>query len=294
MLNQLLFTSLALCATITALWAQEPTNIMIAAAPPPPSADQAMQMGPSTFAFHVISKDGEFPGRTVTGAPFSAHEVNESVQTLADGNRITQTNESQLYRDSQGRVRHEITFPAPPGIAEAEKHTLVTINDPVAGATYSLEPEQHIARKLLRPTPQDDAMFRAKLTAESGMQTGGSGDVMFYKKEKQKQSTDQAASEDLGTQVIEGVMAKGTRVTTTIPAGAIGNEQPIQIVSERWYSADLQTIVLSKLNDPRIGETIHKLTNINRAEPDASLFQVPAGYSVQDGNPGMVLRFNAK
>jgi hypothetical protein len=89
--------------------------------------------------------------------------------------------------------------------------------------------------------------------------------------------------ESLGAQSIEGVMAEGTRLTLTIPAGKIGNERPIVTVNERWYSQELQTVVLTKNSDPRMGETTYRLTNINRSEPDPSLFQVPADYTVDEG-----------
>jgi hypothetical protein len=85
--------------------------------------------------------------------------------------------------------------------------------------------------------------------------------------------------EDLGTQVIEGIQAQGYRTVTTIPAGEIGNERPIEIVSERWYSPDLQVVVMSRHSDPRMGETKYRLTNISRAEPPRSLFEPPAGYT---------------
>jgi hypothetical protein len=290
MFRNLLFSGLTLGAVGVSLWAQDPPKVMIAMQAA--TMDQLVQVGPPGFALQIINQDGEFTGQTVAGAPFSAHEVNDSVQTLADGNRITRTTESQLYRDNQGRMRREVSFTPPPGVTGNQKHTVITIDDPVSGVTYSLEAEQHIARKLIRPTPQDDAMFRAKLMAESKAQAGAPANVIFYK--AGKENGGQSATEDLGSQVIEGVTATGTRVTTTIPAGAIGNEQPIRIVSERWYSPDLQTVVLSKLNDPRIGETTHKLANINRSEPDASLFQVPAGYTIQDPKPGAVMRFNVK
>jgi hypothetical protein len=66
----------------------------------------------------------------------------------------------------------------------------------------------------------------------------------------------------------------------TIAAGQWGNEQPIQIVTERWYSADLQTVVLSKHTDPRMGETVSRLANVSRSEPPSSLFEPPADYKV--------------
>jgi hypothetical protein len=91
-----------------------------------------------------------------------------------------------------------------------------------------------------------------------------------------------AEQKSLGTQTIEGVEATGTQSIVTIPAGAIGNEQPIKIVSEQWYSPALQVVVLSKRSDPRTGEMVYRLTQLDRSEPAASLFQVPADYTVND------------
>jgi hypothetical protein len=87
-------------------------------------------------------------------------------------------------------------------------------------------------------------------------------------------------TEALGMREIEGVAAEGTRLTTTVAAGAIGNERPIEIVYERWYSKDLQLIVYSRYSDPRFGEQIYRLVNIKREEPDAALFQLPADYKI--------------
>jgi hypothetical protein len=92
--------------------------------------------------------------------------------------------------------------------------------------------------------------------------------------------------EDLGTQTINGVMATGTRYTHTIPAGQIGNEKPIVAVSEHWYSDDLQIVVKSTRTDPRFGTTTYTVTNIQRTEPAATLFTVPADYTVQTGRGG--------
>jgi hypothetical protein len=89
-------------------------------------------------------------------------------------------------------------------------------------------------------------------------------------------------SEPLGQQTIEGILATGTRTTRTIAAGAIGNEQPIEVTSETWYSPDLQMVVMSKHNDPQIGETTYTLTNIQRGAPPQSLFEVPANYTIRE------------
>jgi TonB family protein len=93
----------------------------------------------------------------------------------------------------------------------------------------------------------------------------------------------ESRTEQLGTQMVEGIAAEGTRHINTIPAGAIGNERQIDIVSERWYSPELQMVILMKHVDPRYGESTQRLTNIDRSEPDASLFQVPDGYEIKEG-----------
>jgi len=91
-----------------------------------------------------------------------------------------------------------------------------------------------------------------------------------------------AKKESLGKQMIEGVEAEGNRVTITIPAGDIGNENPIYIVSETWFSPELQTVVMTKHSDPRMGENTYRLTNINRSEPAHSLFELPSDYTIKE------------
>ncbi len=80
--------------------------------------------------------------------------------------------------------------------------------------------------------------------------------------------------------------AQGTRVTRTIPAGQIGNDQPLQIVNETWYSSDLQMVVMRKSSDPRRGEVVTQVQNLNRAEPAATLFQVPTDFKVNEAQRG--------
>src|SRR6185369_4065660 len=91
-------------------------------------------------------------------------------------------------------------------------------------------------------------------------------------------------TESLGVQNIEGVQAEGTRSVTTIPTGAIGNERPIEIVYEKWYSKDLQMIVMSKHSDPRSGEQTYRLTEIRREEPALILFSPPAEYKITEAS----------
>jgi hypothetical protein len=94
---------------------------------------------------------------------------------------------------------------------------------------------------------------------------------------------DQGNTEDLGSQTMEGVLVNGVRTTHTIPAGQIGNDRPITIVTEVWASPDLKTVVYSKRSDPRMGEQTFGLTNIVRTEPNPSLFTVRADFKIVDG-----------
>ncbi len=91
--------------------------------------------------------------------------------------------------------------------------------------------------------------------------------------------------EDLGSKTINGLEAKGTRMTTTYPVGRVGNDQPFTVTHETWMSTDLMIPVLQIDNDPRTGVRTMELTNIERGEPDSSLFQPPEGYTIKDQCP---------
>jgi len=254
-----------------------------------------------------------FGGKTVKGAPYSAESVTETIQTLADGNRIINRITSSLYRDSEGRTRREQSLKGLGmfgGGGGEEPLQTIFINDAVAGVTYSLDTRSHTAHKsmafrfeLSGKSRVEGQQFEFKvapgtaaaagtarsmiLTAPMGPPPAGAplpppGEINTFVFKTAPGAKD-GVEEKLGKQMIEGVEAEGTRTTITIPAGEIGNERPIEIVSERWYSPELQLIVMSHHSDPRTGETTYKLTNINRAEPAKSLFEVPAGYTLTDG-----------
>ena len=281
-------------------------------APPPPDAN-IMFMASESFG-----------GKTVKGAPYSAETVTESIQTLADGNRIVNRFTSSVYRDSEGRTRREQTLKGF-GILGGGEEPLQTIfiNDPVAGVTYSLDTRSHIARKGMPFTfelagkagVEGGQHFDFKVTPGTAVTGTGSRSIILtspvgppppgapmpgpdvdhftlrteggvagtYVFKTFPGDKDNTVREQLGKQTIEGVEAEGTRTTVTIPAGEIGNERTIEIVSERWYSPELQLVVMTRHSDPRTGETIYKLTNINRAEPAKTLFEVPAGYTIKEG-----------
>jgi hypothetical protein len=212
-----------------------------------------------------------FGGATVKGAPYSATAVTESIQTLKDGNSITRRDSTSVYRDSDGRTRKEQTLSAiGPFAADGKAHQMTFIQDPVAGVHYVLDAQNKAAQKM-----------KANTKAGPGRQRPQSREREDRGPQNHKLSG-QVRVESLGTQVIEGVQAEGKRSTFTIPAGQIGNEKAIEIVDERWYSSELQVMVLSRHSDPRMGEHVYRLTNISRSEPAKTLFEVPSDYTVTE------------
>jgi hypothetical protein len=231
---------------------------------PPDRREGPGRFPPPDSSFLFMSSGPRFGGKTVKGAPYSAVTETEMVQTLADGSRIVRKTTANVYRDSEGRTRREQTLqnigPLSASRPDGEgPPSLVFINDPVAGVNYTLDPRRRTARKMT---------FR-----------GGAPPPPM------RRDAPEVKTESLGKQTIEGVEADGTRSTITIPAGQIGNERALDIISEHWYSTALQEVVLSKYHDPRFGEHTYRLKNINRSEPAHSLFELPADYTVSEGRP---------
>ncbi|HEV2802560.1 MAG TPA: hypothetical protein VGW12_18960 [Pyrinomonadaceae bacterium] len=270
--------------------------------PAPRPFPEVIGRGGDTMVF--VSTELSFDGKLVKGSPYSAQAVTETVQTLSDGNRIVRRNSANVYRDSEGRTRREQALPLIGHYAAAngDRPQTFFITDPVAGVSYVLDPNKKTARKMnfhfrvLKPTTESNSQLKgsATATAESKARVSvngytfstpvhppadGSPSVFFY---SNGTTGSEPKKEDLGEQTINGVRAKGTRTTMTIPAGAIGNEQPINVISERWYSDELQAVVQTRHSDPRHGETTYNLTNINRTEPARSLFEVPGDYTITE------------
>lgn len=239
--------------------------------PPEPPPDAGMPGGPMGPRMEILGFREMHPGKVVAGAPYSAVAVTETKQTLADGNVIDRKVQSNVYRDSMGRTRRETTFAGVgPLAASGQPRSMVMIHDPIAGAAYVLHTDQKTAEQL--PAPRKGAKNSDQLQAR------------FEARFQQEIANGALKKEDLGTQVINGVSAEGTRYTRTIPAGKIGNANPIAIVNERWYSSELQLVVKSVRTDPRLGQTTYTLMNIQRTEPAASLFTVPSDYTVKQAN----------
>jgi hypothetical protein len=197
------------------------------------------------------------PQAIVTGAPYSGVQTNDSKQTLGDGSQISHSDSIKLYRDSQGRVRTEMTVTPPPGSTETAR-TMITIFDPVAGTISHIDPQQMTVDKMT--IPAGGGTPRTPPTPPAG--------------------APQPVTLDLGTKTINGLTATGTRTTRTIAAGAIGNSQALTSVHEIWISTDLKVPVLITDSDPRSGTRTSQLTNVVRSEPAATLFIAPSTYTV--------------
>jgi hypothetical protein len=222
-----------------------------------------------------------FDRKTVTGAPYSAQVSVQTSNTLGDGTHVTQQSAGAVYRDSQGRVRREMTLPALAALtASGQAPHAVTLRDPVAGYSYVLRGETKVAVRM--PLQAGRGRNRQNDDSNAASAAGPEADETAGPGRGGSRPGIQVSKVSLGTQMIEGVQAEGTRTTRTIAAGAIGNDKAIQVVVERWYSSDLQTVVLMKRSDPWMGQITYQLTNITRAEPAASLFVVPSDYTVKD------------
>ena len=222
--------------------------------------------------------------RITTGRPYSAEAVTERTQVLADGNRINVRSTTRVYRDSEGRTRRESI--EPDGSVRS-----ITISDPVAKNSYTLDPKTKVAYAagggVIAPLMAAPGGTYTT-TAQGGGGRGGTavvapaaptGSAVFMRSPGPENPN--VTTEDLGFQNLEGVMATGKRTTTVIPAGQVGNAQEIRVVSEQWFSDEIQALVMTRHVDPRSGENVYRLMNILRAEPDPALFQVPADYTVQ-------------
>lgn len=231
------------------------------------------EMGPGSFMFERIV--GAFGGKVVTNAPFSAQVNRETIQVLSDGTRVDRKETGSIARDGAGRTRQEITLPAiGPLAASGQVPHIAFIRDPAAAKNYILNENKKTAMTFDHPAGANE---QGRRMMKQKMNAGENPNVQTV---------------SLGTKTINGLTVQGTRRTRTIPVGQIGNDKPIVITREEWYSPDLQIVISSTRSDPRFGTTTFQLTNINRSEPPQSLFIVPPDYTVTPG--GMIKRRFAK
>lgn len=260
--------------------------------------------------------------RIIKGAPYSAEAVTETLQVLSDGNRISRKSVSRIYRDSEGRTRREtvgangdvttVNISDPVGESQytlnpetktAYRNGVIMASGRGGGFATASVPPGSEGTVVATRTPEGYARVEARSAeaerkaetekaAVAGARSGGGGGrggavvapagVPPTGTLMRVPSNANVSKEDLGQQVIEGVLAMGSRSTTVIPAGAIGNVQPISVVSEQWFSEDLKILVMTKHSDPRSGETTYRLLNVVQGEPHRSLFEVPPDYTLKD------------
>jgi hypothetical protein len=265
------------------------------------------QVGGPGMGFQFVSSEPAVSTRVVKGAPYSLEATIETAQILSDGNRIVHRQTVRLFRDTEGRTRREETLSAiGPWAAAGSPPTIVTIQDPVSRVTYSLDPQNKIATKLPSAMPSKTMGVFGVHTVGGEMSTnkspegaapnlgfaavaggfdaagGGDGFVTVQNGTPVQTVIPEETSESLGKETIAGVSGDGTRTSTTIPANTIGNERPIEIIRERWYSPELQIVLRSKQSDPRFGETTYDVTRLDRGKPAHALFEVPSDYQVRD------------
>ncbi|MDT7813620.1 MAG: hypothetical protein QOJ42_3536 [Acidobacteriaceae bacterium] len=247
----------------------------------------------------------------VKNEPYQAQAVTEMKQTLADGSHIVQTTTATVARDIDGRtVRVQKLGAMGPwkDSSSGNSQTLTTIFDPVAQEHIDYTSGSKVAHVFLMPSPPPGALVGAEGgfsvsvpsplgVPEKGLIVSGSGPVGgalqgFAVQDRpfspQLSKGVQPKTESLGTKTIDSVQVTGTRSTSTIPAGTIGNDRDLNIIRETWYSPELKLVVQSTQSDPRFGETTYTLKSIQQGSPDVTLFQVPANYTIDKIVPRFV------
>jgi hypothetical protein len=276
--------------------------------PDPSAAVQVMGTGPVIGAgpLGVVSTGGmavAIPDNAdlVKNQPYQAQAVTEIKQALADGTHITQTTTAAVARDSDGRtVRIQKLSTIGPwksssDSSQAGSPTLTTIFDPIAKTHTDFMSDMKVAHVLplppLLPGVGEHASGGFAVVAGGPMPITADAEmgpvtlaVQGHAEsplEANGPNPPDVKTESLGTKTIEGITATGTKTTSIIPSGTIGNDKELVISRETWYSPDLRLVIQSTQTDPRFGTTTYTLTNIQRSEPDPTLFQVPAGYKVE-------------
>jgi hypothetical protein len=225
----------------------------------------------SAIAVHINRPVGQ--AGPILHKSFSAIEVRHSQQVLSDGAHVDHTYTSRFYRDAQGRMR-------------VEGSSVAVIFDPTIDSTYTL----HLGEKTYELYPAGGGKNSTTIAAYGNSNhidsPGVTGPVQTVKVGQIPYGSEPVAhvdTEQLGTKTINGLSCKGTRVTMTIPAHAVGNDRDIRVVNERWYSDDLMVLVKSTNDDPRFGTSSYELTDVNRNDPDPKLFKLPIGFTKSSG-----------
>ena len=256
-------TAISAFALLAALIAVAPSAVFAQdpGAPPPGQHGGRRGPGPGGFAFDGMGPG--FGGRTVTGAPFSATISVSHTPGEGGGNGVANNSTGSIARDTQGRTRRDMQLSGiGPLHAQGTPPHMIFINDPVSQNNYMLNADKKTGEQF---------SLNGNMPPPPGMNSGQHGEGGFGARGRGEVTT-----QSLGTKTINGVTANGTLITRNTPNGSS--------TVERWFSPDLQTVVSETRTDPRFGTTTMQLTNINRGEPDPSLFSVPSDFTITQGH----------
>jgi hypothetical protein len=223
----------------------------------------------------------------VTNAPYSATFTSTSTEKLQDGTVLTHTVTRIATRDALGRTREEVTMPARPG-GDGKPHTMIVIMDPIAHTITQLHADKKVAIVHQIPVPRShegpgghDGPGGPGRRGPGGPppQDAGAPPAQDGQGPRGRHEDKNVVTAELGSKTIDGVVATGKRVTRTIPVS--GTDKPIVATHEDWFSPDLK-IELSRSDvDPFRGTHTTVVSGLSKAVPDATLFQVPQGYAVE-------------
>ena len=197
----------------------------------------------------------------VQHAPFSSVVTAEWAKTLEDGSTVTRGNHRVVMRDGAGRIYQERRTLVPKNGQAEPLLVRIEISDPVQHIKYFCRADGHVCMLRDYTGPPADVVEPVGSTGE--------GKMILTR-------------EELGKGNVSGVEVTGTRETRVIGAGVIGNDQPISITKEFWYSPQLGLNMLVKRSDPRVGTQTFTVTEVSLSEPDPKYFQVPARFKVVD------------
>lgn len=221
--------------------------------------------GQRQFAWMIVA--------TGSGCPFSGTIDTARVKTLRDGTHVQTDEKNLIYRNSLGIIRYQTYVKQEIDNKQTEALVFDQIIDPVAGFMYVLQWQTRVARRSkLRPQAMNSAA-----DAQSRNSRGGPSGSAPAQKARLR-----PLIENLGTQQMEGLAVVGVRTTRTIPADSEGNDARITTVSDVWTSPELGVSILHKVSDPRAGEIVSRMTNVQRLEPDPALFRLAADYRIED------------
>lgn len=221
--------------------------------------------------------------------PYTAEFKVTQVQTLSGGTTITHVSKEISARDSQGRIFHQATQNAMSVIDESTEYTMGYVDNAADGIQIHWNSQSKRATVIKMPTgSQRQGCWKSEFgTHRMNFETRLPPNVQTAAKASAKPPAApnpvnplHVEHEDLGTATIQGVEARGTRVTTTTPVGRVGNDRPLVSTIEQWGSRELGIELRGVANDPQQGKRTRELVSLTQGEPDPALFQPPEGYEV--------------